>query len=216
MRKKNLILSVVVIFLSLFFLRFLYFLYFNYFHYPTRSLEEPEYLMNITELYSYFTDNTKEIVDSHLRVINCNPEKYYYDESAFCFFCEEAHACFDFVWVQRTGGEKMNPMGKPYLKNYEKFSIKAADFYKQGLASLFECVEKTNETLSCVDDVEFIKEYDDAKMILNDESKLEDVSNKICTYYGHPSPDCRESVCSCGDKQIIFMNGQLFVYDIVL
>jgi len=215
MRKKNLILLIVVVFLSLFFLRFLYF---NYFNHPASSPEEPECLTNITELYSYFTDYMKETVDSYLQTINCNPEKYYYyyDKPAFCFICKEMHACFGFAWVQGDGGERMNPMGKTYLKNYDKFSIKVVDFYKQGLASLFECVEKTDETLSCADDVGFIKEYNDAKMILNDESKLEDVSNKICAYYGKPLPDCRESTCSCDDRRITFMNGQLFVYDVAL
>jgi hypothetical protein len=215
MRKKNLILLIVVVFLSLFFLRFLYFDYFNH---PASSPEEPECLTNITELYSYFTDYMKETVDSYLETINCNPEKYYYyyDKSAFCFICKEMHACFGFGLVQRAGAEKMNPKGSPYLKNYEKISVVVADFYKHGLASLFECVEKDNETLSCTDEIVFVKDYDEIRMMLNDQNKLKDVSDKICAHYGNSLPDCEESMCSCGDKQIMFSNGQLFVYDVLL
>ena len=210
MKNKNLIVYIIAIFLVLLILSFLYL------DYSFRFSKEPEYLTTIAELYSYFTDPMKEIVDSRLQVINCKPEKYYYSEPAFCFICDEIHPCFDFGWVHRTGGQRINPKGKPYLINYDKLGVEIADFYKDGLASLFECVEKDNETLLCVDDVVFVKDYDDVKMILNDEHKLEHVSNRICTHYGNPSPDCRESVCSCGNKQIIFTSEQLFIYDIVL
>lgn len=210
MKKKNLILSIIAVFLVLLVLIFLYL------YYSSPFSKEPEYLTNIAELYSHFTDYMKEIVDSHLQIISCKPEKYYYSESAFCFLCDEMHPCFSFGWVHRAGGERMNPKEGPYLKNYDKFSVEIADFYKDGLASLFECIEKNDETLLCVDDVLFIKDYDDVKMMLGDEYKLEDVSNRICAHYGHPSPDCRELACSCDNKQIIFRNQQLFIYDVIL
>jgi len=210
MKKKNLILSIILFTLFLFVSSFLYSFFF------IRPREETKYLKNITELYSSFTDYMKETVDYRLKLLACEPKEYYYDNSNLCFVCGKIHACFGFGWVNRTGGERMNPKGRPYLTNYEKFGVEIADFYEDGLASLFECVKKDDETLSCVDDIVFVKDDDDVKMMLTDEHKLEDASNRICAHFGNPSPDCRESVCSCGNKQIIFTNEQLFVYDILL
>lgn len=208
--KKNFVLFTRFFLLFLLILGFLYYFFFIY------SVEESKYLKNITELYSSFTEYMKEIIDYRLELLDCQPKKYYYDNSNLCFVCGKTHACFGFSWVDRAGGQRMNPKGKPYLINYDKLGVEIADFYKDGLASLFECVEKDDETLLCVDDVVFVKDYDDVKMILSDEHKLEHVSNRICTHYGNPSPDCRGSVCFCGNKQIIFTSEQLFVYDIVL
>ena len=60
----------------------------------------------------------KEKVDSYLKNIGCKPNEYYNPNgnSEVCFVCEDADACFGYVWVQKTGGEKMNPKGAPSLK----------------------------------------------------------------------------------------------------
>ena len=209
MSKKNLIFLIVII--SVLFLLGLVFFYNLFFPIPK---EGSPYLKNTSELYSLFTDYMKEEVDYQLQLLSCQPQEYYYNNSAFCFLCEEVDACFGFVWVVRAGGERMMNPGHFYLTNYDKLSVKVADFYKDGLASLFQCQEESDPfLLQCKDNIIFIEEYKDVKMVLANEEKLEDVSKKICNYFDNPLPDCQEQICSCGSKEIIFTKEQLFIYN---
>jgi len=111
--------------------------------------KETQLLSNTTELYSSFTPYMQSYVSSHLQSIDCIPEKYYYDDSSVCFLCNDIVPCFSYSWVNRTGGERMNPYGL-YLKGEYNSDIQLS-FYSFGISKLLNC--ECDEECTCEDGV---------------------------------------------------------------
>jgi len=173
-----------------------------------------EYLTNTTELYTFFTPYMKEWTDHQLQFLECEDGKYYYKDSAVCFTCDQTDACFEYAWVSRTGGDRMNPKGQAYLTNYKEFTLKMADFYSDGLPSFFECSKKDDKTFECKDGVSFVKVNGKFEILLKDEDKLEDVSRRICDYYEVKFLGCEKSVCNCEKRIIGFGYGRIETYEV--
>lgn len=161
------------------------------------TISAPKYLTNTSELYSLFTPYMKDTVDYRLRLIDCEPKKYYYNDSVVCFICDVGDACFGYGWTHRNGGEKMNLVETPYLKNVNEISVKVADFYKDGLASEFNCKKKNQTTLEC-NGIAFLLNGLKVNMILSDLSDFENVSKKICMFFGETITKCENLICECG------------------
>jgi hypothetical protein len=135
MKKRTLIISLIIFLVLIIAASFWYWYYFV----------KEKYLTNIEELYSLFTDYMKETVDSRLRVLDCTPKEYYYNNFSFCFVCKKIHPCFNFVWVDREGGKKMNPYGV-YLRG--KYDTETdLNFYTFGIAKVLNC--KCNQECIC-------------------------------------------------------------------
>ena len=204
--KKNFVLFTRFFLLFLLILGFLYYLFFIY------SIEESKYLKNITELYSSFTEYMKEIIDYRLELLDCQPKKYYYDNSNVCFVCDKTHACFGFSWVDKEGGKKMNPQNLPYLK-IEEIDIKAADFYRHGLASGFNCNKKDENRLECDNGLIFVKDDLNIKMFITNLDNFEEVSKKICIYFNYEFEECGYLSCICEKILIVAReeNGEIIL-----
>lgn len=192
MKKKILILSIIIVLILIISISF-------YFYY----LSKPKYLTNTAELYSSFTPYMQENMDSHLQLIDCEPEKYYYGDSSICFVCDEMDACFGYGLVNRFGEKKMNPKGLPYLKNIKEISVKAADFYNDGLASNFYCRKESRNSLRCEKSLIFRMDDSQVKMFLSDLSRLEEVSKDICTYFGKEWLKCEDLDCECEGMKVL-------------
>jgi len=79
----------------------------------------------------------EEEVESYLQYIDCNPDIYYYTDDAVCFVCNKINACFNYVFVDRYGGKKMN-FFNPFLSGtYEKET--ELNFYSRGLTDSLNC-----------------------------------------------------------------------------
>jgi len=103
-------------------------------------------LSNVTELYSLFTPYMKTQINSRLQSIECQPTKYYYNDSSVCFVCNEIDACFGYSWVNRTGDKKMNPKCTSFLSG--KYSKEdKLNFCSCGIARLLDC--SCNEVCNC-------------------------------------------------------------------
>ncbi len=204
--KKNFVLFTRFFLLFLLILSFLYYFFFIY------SVEESKYLKNITKLYSSFTEYMKETIDYRLELLGCQPKKYYYDNSDLCFVCDKTHACFGFGWVDREGGKKMNPKGISYLK-VEEIDIKAADFYRYGLASEFQCNKKDENRLECDKGLIFVKDDLNIKMFITNLDNFEEVSKKICIHFNYELEECENLSCRC-EKILILAkqeNGEIIL-----
>jgi len=133
------------IFLILFLL-IIVIVYFGFYSYKPKV----KILSNITELYSLFTPYMEETVNSNLKLIDCEPNKYYYNDSAVCFVCNDMNACFGYGWVNRAEGEKMNPMGLPYLSEECDINTKMS-FYSDGFSKLLSC--RCDKECVCEDNI---------------------------------------------------------------
>jgi hypothetical protein len=181
MKKKNLILFIAFIFLTLLFSSFLYFYYF------VHPFRKPKYLTSIEELHSLFTEYMKNEVNSHLKSINCQSKEYYYDDSALCFICGEIHPCFGYGWVERGKSKKMNPKGIPYLIRWKEFNVKVGDFCEDGLASEFNCRKINKNSLEC-ENIKFIStnkdnifKCDEVKIFIGEKDKFKNFVNDFCS-----------------------------------
>jgi len=201
MRKSN-ILIILILVIAFFFIMFFIFL-----------IQEPEqgYLTDIEKLYSLFTPYMESWVDSHLEKINCKPNEFYIASKEICFNCNKFEACFGYASVRRTGGMKMNPKGKPYLKNVKEISLEVADFYKEGLASKFDCQKKNKNILECDEGVSFVKNDSEFDMILRDQNEIEKIAQTICSHFNKEFSGClkleESTSCFCGERTLIsFLN----------
>lgn len=186
MKKKTLVLAIIVILILILLSCF----YFYYFYFLPKSAR-------LVELYSLFTDYMKDTVDYRLRLLDCRPKGYYYDDSHLCFICGKVHPCFGFSWVERPQGKLMNPTGLPYLK-FKKFDLKIADFYYDGLATKFNCKKVSSDSLECDYGLKFLLENGEVKMVSTLEN-LNNIAKLICETFGISGPlDCRFNQ----DKQI--------------
>lgn len=191
--------------------------------------EEKKTFKNVTELYSEFSDYTKDFVDYRLQNIKCSPSGYYYENSSFCFICESGDACFEY-WVNDTKEKKMNLINPPKLKT-DKFDVNFVNFYKNGLASYFNCKEKNENTLSCDYGIDFVlnnnyKNNDaNISIVLNDENNWNEVSNIICKKLKRNEFSCEKydkipeeykknfesfETCKCEDSIIVKIDNTIF------
>lgn len=148
-------------------------------------LSQPKYSTNITELYSSFTDYMKETVDYRLQLLDCTPEKYYYDNSNLCFICGNIHPCFGFGWVERSGGRKMNPKSLFFLKG--KYSKEdTLNFYSYGIAKLLNC--RCNEECICDDEIKTEMTENEIRFTFptdtNIKEKIEKIIKEECSVTG--------------------------------
>jgi len=105
---------------------------------------------DIQEVYDSFTDPTKELVESKLGTIACNPEQYYGQNSHICFVCESVHPCFGYVWVDRGMGERRDFSGSIYLAvQAPKISAEVVKFCHDRVASLLDCGENDKGGVEC-------------------------------------------------------------------
>jgi len=140
-KKKNLILFIIIILiLTVTIASFCYWYYFV----------KQKYLTNIPGLYSSFTDHMKDEVNSHLKLLNCEPKEYYYDDSVVCLVCGKIHLCVEYGLVNREGKEKMNPKLPFFLKG-ECSKEEELNFYSENIAKLLSC--KCNGECLCDDGI---------------------------------------------------------------
>jgi len=196
----------LVAFLIIFFVLFLSGFLYIY------SQKRSQYFTDIDTLYALFTSYMKNEVNSRLQLLNCSPKEYYYDDSSVCLVCGDIHPCFGFGWVKRTGGKRMNLKGISYLKNVKEINVKIVDFYQKGLASKLNCKKKGNEILECENDIKFLMENSDIKMLLDDSSKFNVVSEKICSHFGEKISSCTSSKCNCGKYLIVLQDNEILIY----
>ena len=172
--------------------------------------KEKEIPLKIKKLYLNFTPTMKDLVSYKLSLINCFPEDYYYENSAICFKCE-MDACFEYKWVDRGIEKKINPVGKAYLK-FKEFNVKVADFYSNGLASLFNCREVDN-VLSCDYDIKFYLTDNDVEIFYEKSDYLE-VSKMICNkIIKSEMVNCYKkgeaNICRCENIFVEFYNNKI-------
>jgi hypothetical protein len=146
-----------------------------------------KYFGDLDKLYFSFSNYMKEEVSSRLRLINCQPKRYYYkDSTTFCFVCENLHPCFSFTWVLKgnEGGMKMNPRGVPYFAKYKDFDLKVVSFCKGDWVLKFDCKKEGKNKLVC-ENIEFVNEnknkiFDCNKIKMVLKGKFEDFVNTFC------------------------------------
>jgi hypothetical protein len=147
-----------------------------------------------------------EEVNYRLVLIDCIPNKFYYENTAFCFVCKKMDACFGYGWVEREG-KRMNPLGIPYLK-FKKFDVKVADFYYDGLGSVFGCKKIKDNLLSCNYGTTFSLENGKVKFMSGVEN-LRSVANTICQSFGALEQfACNATICGCDDMFVEIMNNE--------
>jgi len=132
MKRRNILILLISIIVIFFFITFFIFL-----------IQEPKqgYLTDIEKLYSLFTPDMQSRVDSYLNSIVCKPKEYYIENQQVCFVCKKLDTCFGYVRVQREGGKKMNPYGRPSLTGkYDENT--AINFYSLGIANSLNCKGK--------------------------------------------------------------------------
>jgi len=202
-----------------------------YYFSPALIISKPNTLTNTTELYSFFTPYMKDYVDTRLDYIDCQPTEYYYENNdTVCFICENMDACFGFVRVIREEGVKFNPLGEPYLKA-NKFDVRVADFYKDGLASYFNCKKISDNVLDCEHEISIILNGPlenitqnplALEIRLKDKSRWNEVKDLICKKLRNSK--CVETeeivklkelskisyLCACQDMKIILFNNTIF------
>lgn len=182
MKKKNLVLSLIFVLLIFFISSFLYFYYFHFL--PSK----PKYLTNITELYSLFTPYMERHVNYRLKAVECQPNKYYYDDSAVCFVCGGIDACFGYAWVNINGEERTNPKGLPKL--FGKYNADTEiSFYSYGVSKVLNCV--CEKECICKDNIKVIEGKYGIKFIFPEDINIEESIKKIaidlqmgdCTFF---------------------------------
>ena len=178
-----------------------------------KQLPKQTYLTNISELYSLFTPYMKNTVNYRLQAINCQPNKYYYEDSSICFVCDDMHACFGYTYTLISGKKLMNPKRESYLKNVKRISIKVIDFYQKGLASDLHCNIENDKTLKCEKGIKFILEDGDVKLSIDNTSQFSAVADKLCNYLGEENLVCENFNCSCGVYHIFLKENKIFVYE---
>jgi len=185
----------------------------TYFSYPFISkdlLKTDEFLesevgmySNVTELYSLFTVYMEESVNSYLKYIECQPNKYCYDDSSICFTCNEMEACFGYGWVNRSGGEKMNPVSPFFLKGkYSKEEL--ISFHSYGMSWLLNCV--CNENCTCNDEINVELTENDVRFTFptnaSIKQKIEEISGEGCNV----APSDGLSFIHCKNLRGIILN----------
>jgi len=216
MRKKILILSIVLSFIAVLAIIISNSLYLRHLYSLIKT--EPNYLTNIPQLYSSFTDYMRDKVDSHLQLLGCEPKEYYYDNHTFCFICYNIHPCFGYAWVRReTGVRKKNPSGVPYIVGAEEFDTKFADFCWDGLASEFNCQKINEDSLGC-GKVEFVAtskgrtfKCDDIKLVLKEGVATKDFAEDFCKLKKEELERATEYPFFCGRYQIRFIESREIV-----
>jgi hypothetical protein len=176
---------------------------------------QEKFLTNTTELYSLFAPYMEETVNYHLRAINCQPTKYYYENSSVCFVCDNMDACFGYTWIMK-GSMKMNPWGTPFLKNIEKISVKIADFYKDSLASRFNCKLFNDTMLRCDYGLFFQLEKGkrNVNILLEDTTSFDEVADIICNILTGNNANCTQDICRCENSfAFVALYGNVIIYD---
>jgi len=98
-----------------------------------------EFYSDLDQLYSNFTLYMRDTVDYRLQTVNCDPDKYYYDESDnLCFYCGEFDTCFGYGLVNRDGIKKMNPGGDITLVGDYSDEV-SLSFSSFGVSRMFNC-----------------------------------------------------------------------------
>jgi hypothetical protein len=170
------------------------------------SIKE-KYFEDLGKLYSSFTPLMLKEINSHLKLLNCQPKKYRYDNAAICFLCGKKEACFPYTFVQREI-KKMNPVGSPYLIT-NGFDAEVADFCYYGLASKFDC-EKKNENILEGKNIKFVNEnknniFKCEKINLSLIGEFKDFVNSFCKIEGKEPRYEKGNLAFCGEF-IIFLN----------
>lgn len=211
-RKKILILSIIfglILIISVLF----YYFYF---------LAQPKYLTDIAELYSFFTDYMKDEIGLRLQLLGCEPKKYYYDNSNFCFVCGSISPCFGYGWIDREEGMKMNPGGFPYIAGAEELEVQIADFCKDGLASEFNCKKINKDSLEC-EKLKFVAtnkdgvfKCEEVKLILKEEIELKNFADDFCRLKEEELGETKESSVACGEYLIGLIENREIIIGIIL
>jgi hypothetical protein len=209
--KKRIILIFLSIVIIFFFATFFIFLL---------QKPKPRYLTNISKLYAQFTPYMKTWVDSHLERINCKPSEFYItskeNSKEVCFICNNIDACFGYGLVEREEpGKKMNPKGTPYLKNIKNFTTEIADFYKDGLATKFNCRFLNTNSLKCDYGLIFQLAEDkrDVNIILKDKDIFPEICEIICKELANSKPVYYKGGYVCENSLVIVgLNGDLLMY----
>ncbi len=206
MQKKTLILSIVLSFIAVLVIIISNFLYLR--HLYSLIKVEPTYLTNTDQIYSSFTNYLKDTVDSRLQLLNCEPKEYYYDDSYFCFVCDDIYPCFGYGWVNRELKRKRNPQ-TIYITGTEEFEVRIADFCRDGLASKLNCQEINGDYLEC-EKIRFsginrngVFECDEVKLTLKEEIEFKDFAVEFCKVKNEELGEVSESSISCGKYTIM-------------
>lgn len=174
-----------------------------------------ERLSKIEKLYLQFTQYMKDVIDNHLKYLKCDKTKYYFGNKEICFHCKEGHACFGYALISAGMEKKMNPQGAFYIKS-NKFNTSIANFYTNGLASLFHCKGEKTKILKCDFDLEFQLKENFVDIILTKKDNLIDVSKKICNYLLNTSViECKENLCICQGVEIRLLDGSIKIIEII-
>jgi hypothetical protein len=202
-RKIKILTSILSIIIIFFFVTFVLFL-----------KSKQRYPTEIEKLYSQFTPEMKNWVDSHLNFLGCKPKKCYSNENQFCFICKEGDTCFGYGWVERTGGKKMNPYGPTYIVT-DKINVKVANFYTEGVASIFNCKNEEKNTLKCNFSLKFILKEKRVDIVLKNKNELQNVARKVCQFYENTDEiKCGENDCQCKNLLINLANEILYIVHI--
>ena len=157
--------KILIVFLILSISIFLVFLLYSSTH------PKIQFLTNTTELYSSFTPYMQQWVNSRLNSIDCKPDKYYFNDSQICFACKELNVCFGYVYVQREGGEKINPYGYPFLIGKYDENV-AVNFYSLGLSNSLNCEKGIEKKWICNNEIELTFENNTVTLMFPQGSNL--------------------------------------------
>jgi len=165
-----------------------------------------ETLSNISGLYSLFTPYMKDFVDSHLNLLNCRPEEYYYTENndvnnAICFICGKLDLCYRYITVRRSGGIlMMNPNGLFLVGDYNQKDI--LNLYSYGVIDAINC-ECDENGCFCENDIDVVVVHETSTYIVfsfpvnsNIETEVRNIAMKM------GKQECKnidDSLIVCGD-----------------
>jgi len=145
------------------------------------SQRQPKIITEFTTLYSQFTPNMKNQVDSYVKAgLQCEPEGYYYNNESVCFICSDIIPCFYYQMVNvGEPEEKMNFQEVVLTGSFSKET--ELTFYSQGIFKLLNC--QCAEKCFCEEEIEAELLEKEVTFIFlgthqNAKDKLAELSNK--------------------------------------
>jgi hypothetical protein len=153
-------------------------------YYYSRPKTRANTLSNITELYFSFAPYMKDFVDSYLKVMNCEPNQYYYTESKqVCFVCGKFDVCYGYSLVNRNGVKLMNPTELFLVGEYNQKTL--LNLYSYGVADALNC-NCIDKECSCESDITVhMEEFGNVFIFpedVNIETEVETIAKKMGKY----------------------------------
>ncbi len=138
------------------------------------ELAETNFYSDVEDAYVRFTSYMMKNVDYRLNGMDCQPEKYYYDNSTIYFSCGDAYARFGYGFVTVRGEDMMNPKGNIGLDGtYDKETELA--FYSFGVSKILNCVCDEQ----CICEGGILAEMDEYGPVLFDFADVANIEDEI-------------------------------------